>query len=248
MKKFNAFKIGIFALLITPIIYAQETPEKGRKETIKIRIETKGENGEVKVTERIIDASDMTEQEKEKVLDSLVAGKNKKVTVHIDKHVNKEDRFSADEYDFWGERDPQVFHYKDRKMNKGGDLEMEIDRIIGQADRFARELPRKIERNFPSIYSWNGNLEKNKTIQNLDVFPNRPSNDLINVRFFAPEKGDVTISVLTTTGDRVAQETIKDFEGDYTGQIKVKNFKEDQAYFILVSQGEDGSSQKLIVE
>ena len=242
MKKLTGFQVFMAVLFITPLMLMAQEPQK--KETITIRIEDRDENGNVNVNEQVIDATGMSQAEKDRILDSLDVKRNRKVTVHI----NKNDRFSReDSFD----DDANVMIFRDRKMNKGGDFEMDIDRIIGQADRIARDIPRRIQRDFPQIYSWNGDhfgLESSSTIQKLDVFPNRPVNDMVNVRFYAPEEGDVNISVLNMQGEKLAQETVKAFKGEYTGQIRVKNLKAGENLLVLVSQANDGTSRKIMIE
>lgn len=86
-----------------------------------------------------------------------------------------------------------------------------------------------------------------KTIQGLKATPNKPFNGKISVKFNAPEKGNVTISILDVNGKELANEQIKDFQGDYLGQVDIKKAATG-IYFIRVSQGTDGAVRRIKVD
>jgi hypothetical protein len=86
-----------------------------------------------------------------------------------------------------------------------------------------------------------------KTIHGLHAVPNKPFNGKISVDFNAPEKGNVTISVMDVNGKELANEQIKDFQGDYLGQIDIKKAGAG-VYFIRVSQGADGAVRRVKVD
>jgi len=86
-----------------------------------------------------------------------------------------------------------------------------------------------------------------KTINGLISFPNKPFNGKLNVRFNAPEKGNVTISVTDVNGKEIASEQIKDFSGKYLGQIDVKKSGAG-VYFVRVTQSNDGAVRRVQVD
>jgi hypothetical protein len=86
-----------------------------------------------------------------------------------------------------------------------------------------------------------------KTIHGLISYPNKPFNGKLNVRFKAPEKGNVTISVTDVNGKEIASEQIKDFSGLYLGQIDVKK-SGPGVYFVRVTQSNDGAVRRVKVE
>jgi hypothetical protein len=86
-----------------------------------------------------------------------------------------------------------------------------------------------------------------KTIQGLKATPNKPFNGKISVKFNAPEKGNVNISILDVNGKELANEQIKDFQGDYLGQVDIKKAGTG-VYFIRVSQGADGAVRRIKVD
>ena len=90
-------------------------------------------------------------------------------------------------------------------------------------------------------------LNGSKTINGLISYPNKPFNGKLNVRFKAPEKGNVTISVTDVNGKEIASEQIKDFSGLYLGQIDVKKSGAG-VYFVRVTQSNDGAVRRVKVD
>jgi hypothetical protein len=86
-----------------------------------------------------------------------------------------------------------------------------------------------------------------KTIQGLSGKQNQPFNGKLNVRFKAPQKGNVTIAVSDVNGKEIATETVKDFQGDYLGQIDLKKAGAG-IYFLRVTQGNDGAVRRVEVK
>ena len=97
-----------------------------------------------------------------------------------------------------------MFQEIHKKYKKGGDFddfEFEMERLGDHLRIIGEDMPRKISKAIPKIYTWNDGIfitEGNAGIQSLDVFPNRPVTDEVNVRFYAPKEGDVTITILDT--------------------------------------------------
>jgi hypothetical protein len=69
----------------------------------------------------------------------------------------------------------------------------------------------------------------------------------LNVEFTAPEKGNVTIAVTDVNGKEIASEVLKDFQGDYLGQIDLKKAGAG-VYFLRVTQGNDGAVRRIKVD
>ncbi|AFK02955.1 hypothetical protein Emtol_1813 [Emticicia oligotrophica DSM 17448] len=85
-----------------------------------------------------------------------------------------------------------------------------------------------------------------KTIRGVEVYPNNPKTEILNVRFNAPQKGDVSIKVLDIKGNVVAKEEIKDFTGEYVGQINIGKQKSG-IVFVMITQGEDGNVKRVVL-
>lgn len=265
MKKASTKWLLLLAIILGPMVGLSQDAENGEK--IKIRIETT-ENGKKKVVEKEIDATGMTQQEREKLIeefqDSVVKDlkKSQKTKIVISDDTNslfeEEDRFSfdfeneEDEVFNWNEGDrtrPEVHIYK-KKLRKGSDLEYGLDRFEDTMRYLGEEIPRRIERNLPRVYTWDNGLfisDGESTVQSLDVFPNRPSNNMVNVRFYAPKSGDVSITILDIEGNVVGKDRVKNFEGEFAGQVKIDS-KASGTYFVIVAQGDDGITRKVKID
>jgi hypothetical protein len=126
-------------------------------------------------------------------------------------------------------------------------------KIAPQMKKFEQNMD-EWGRNFEPKFRefWQGDINiggsgKPASIRGLEAFTNNPDKDELNIRFYAPSKGDVTISVTDTKGKQVAKKEVKDFSGDYVGQLELgKNAK--GTYFISVVQNEDGTVKRIVVE
>lgn len=263
MKNLKLPTICILALLCTPfIMLAQEAT----KERVKVRIETYDKDGKKRVVEREIDTKGMTEAEKEKVLEDIqdeamqeIAG-SKKMKIVIREGEDTDDYDDEDHFSFDGENgNEEVRIYRHKKSRKGSDSDFDFDfdsndfdtdRFREQMRVLGEDLPRKIQRAIPKIYTWNDGIfitDANASIQSLDVFPNRPVTNEVNIRFFAPKEGDVTITILDTKGNVVGKENFEAFKGEFAGQVSITAAPVG-TFFVIVSQGEDGISRKVVFE
>ena len=107
--------------------------------------------------------------------------------------------------------------------------------------------PRKMMRPLQDLHLNMLEGQVSETIQKLHIKPNAPFNGKLNVHFTAPNKGNVVISVSDLNGKELASEQIKDFQGDYLGQIDIKKAAKG-VYFIRVVQGEDGAVRRVKVD
>jgi hypothetical protein len=100
------------------------------------------------------------------------------------------------------------------------------------------------------IYEFDDRMFKDggpATIKAVDVFTNKPQTNVLNIRFFAPNEGDVKITVIDLNGKVVAKEDEKKFKGEYVGQIKLDKGSKG-VFFVMIAQGEDGVSRKVRVD
>lgn len=123
------------------------------------------------------------------------------------------------------------------------------DSIADRIRQFNIQLPRDFDRQIARPFDdWARNLNgKPSTIRGLDAYPNNPDREQLNIRFTAPTKGDVTIIVTNPKGKEVAKREIKDFAGEYVGQLDLGK-KAQGAYFLTVTQHEDGAVKRIILE
>jgi len=119
----------------------------------------------------------------------------------------------------------------------------------GMPENFEIQLdrPGMANREFKRIHRGMFAGQESKTIHGLLANPNRPFNGKLNVRFHAAEKGNVTIAVTDVEGKELAKEQIKDFEGDFVGQIDIKK-SGSGVYFVRVTQGTDGAVKRVKVD
>lgn len=92
-----------------------------------------------------------------------------------------------------------------------------------------------------------GEVNGSKTIHGLRAEQNQPFNGKLNVHFAAFEKGNVSIAVSDVNGKEIATETVKDFQGEYLGQIDLKKSGAG-VYFLRVTQGTDGAVRRVEVK
>jgi hypothetical protein len=90
-------------------------------------------------------------------------------------------------------------------------------------------------------------MNESKTVKALKIYPNKPFDNKLNLKFFAPEKGDINVTVTDINGKEVGSQKIKDFQGDFMGQVDLKkNVK--GTIFVTVTQGEDGTAKRVVIE
>ncbi|AEI48625.1 T9SS type A sorting domain-containing protein [Runella slithyformis] len=129
-------------------------------------------------------------------------------------------------------------------------VEKRIEPQMRKLERNMEEWSRDFEPKFREF--WHGDINisgagKPASIRGLEAFPNNPDKNELNLRFYAPNKGDVTITVTDTKGKQVSRKEVKDFSGDYVGQLELgKNAK--GTYFVNVIQNEDGAVKRIVIE
>lgn len=85
------------------------------------------------------------------------------------------------------------------------------------------------------------------TIRGLEAYPSNPDKFMLNVRFTAPGKGDVFIVVTNPKGKEVARRELKDFTGEFVGQVDLGS-KATGVFFITVTQNEDGAVRRVVLK
>lgn len=244
----------------------KELPTKktdDREVNVRI-IERNGD--EVREIERTYKIDGMTDPERDKMVmklvDSLKAtrkdGRKRQMTIIVedndgDRVVTRErirpnDRRSADVY-AWRNRTPRPGAplWNDREWQF--EFRREADSLADRMSRFRFQFPRDFDRQIARPFEdWARNMgTKTSTIRGLEAYPNNPDRNQLNLRFTAPAKGDVSIVVTNPKGKEVAKRDIKDFSGEFVGQIDLgKNPK--GAYFVTVTQNEDGAVKRIVIE
>lgn len=121
------------------------------------------------------------------------------------------------------------------------------DRYRRSFDTFKFNLEDLGDRLNRDFQGFNGNFAFAEGFSNVSVFTNKPATHILNLRFKSSEAGPVTISVVNLQGDLVLKESVKDFTGEYMGQLNLKEGTKG-TFFVIIAQGEKGISRKVKVE
>ncbi len=256
----------LLALGLTTLATAQKTesaPPKaaGRQFNVRV-IERNGDD--VRETERTYHIDGMTDSERDKLVmklvDSLKANRKtapgqRQMTIIVDdadgnrivtRQRNHPGPLPADAYTRRG-RAPRANSGDSSSWQH--EFHAHIDSLTDQMSRFKFQMPRDWDRQLARPFEeWARNIDsKPATIRGLSAYPNNPDRSQLNVRFTAPARGDVSIVVTNPKGKETARRDLSDFSGEFVGQIDLgKNAK--GAYFITVTQNEDGAVKRVIEE
>lgn len=282
MKK-NLTKLTLTVLLISCLAMFVNAQNSVSKQQIKVRVEREID-GRKTVQEKTIDASSMTEAERQATIDSLqnaMMGENytgKRVKVIIEETDKARSRENEDRFEF--QEDGQPSGYSDnfdennlnyrfksskpkviiKKRHFGNndfdwdseawekDFERSMNNLNNRLQYLGDEIPRRIENGVP-FYRFDNRLFDGKSapIKSVVVYPNQPDSHVINVRFYTPNEGNVSIKIIDIDGETAAQETIKNFQGEYVGQLKLRQ-NSSGTYFVMITQNNDGITKRFILE
>jgi hypothetical protein len=172
-------------------------------------------------------------------------GKERKI-YRYDPKDGRTERWDNDNRNFNFHFDEEAFADRMKRVEKR--IEPQMRKLERNMEDWSRDFEPKFREFWHSDINISGNGSgKPASIRGLEAFPNNPDKDELNIRFYAPNKGDVTITVTDTKGKQVSKKEIKDFSGDYVGQLELgKNAK--GTYFISVVQNEDGTVKRIVVE
>jgi hypothetical protein len=259
--------ITALAVCMTTTAFAQEKKEA----TVKIVI---NENGKERIIEKKFSDLDQADAELKKLSDSLdinvttTGGKKKIVRVDVNKsHSRMSDQqgnviIEKIEGGTEGGADKRVIIRRGgpgmtfTPGAQGKEANVMIFRGEGGPEGSDKEFNVELDGPMGGLGMRLKGLKKlkelakekgSKTIQGLSGKQNQPFNGKLNVRFTAPTKGNVTIAVSDVNGKEIATETVKDFQGDYLGQIDLKKAATG-VYFLRATQGNDGAVRRVEVK
>jgi hypothetical protein len=262
MQLFHSKQLILTFLVVSSVVFCQDAIAQSgndkKKTTIRIQA-TEDKNGKVKKIEKKYEVSQMTDEERkqfvDKALDSLKISKENRRSVTI----------TMDD----GEDGSTVITKKRRKVNVDNPDDPDATAFSWSddfAENFNTEKFRSHMRNFEREFKprarvivrdmedlgdrmgkfWSNEVMKPSSVRDLNVYPNNPDNGVLNLRFQAPQKGDVSIVVTDTKGKEVGKKEIKDFSGNFVGQVDIrKNTK--GTLFVTVVQNEDGATRRIVV-
>ena len=243
------------AICISTAAFAQEKQEA----TVKIVVI---ENGKERIIEKKFSDSDKADAEVKKFSDSLEinvnasGGKRKIIRMDVNKsHSRMSDQpgnviIERIEGGAEGGPDKRVII---RRGGPGMAPDNEIMTFLGKQspmpNQFNIELDGPMGRPGMKMKGMRKMMQEkgSKTIQGLSGKQNQPFNGKLNVRFNAPSKGNVSIAVSDVNGKEIATESVKDFQGDYLGQIDLKKAATG-VYFLRVTQGNDGAVRRVEIK
>lgn len=156
-----------------------------------------------------------------------------------------------------------------RKMNREMErMNIELRRLHKDLDTTAGKAIKSLDLQLNELWADTGNRVKaftmtlpdrvgamipepplpnsSKTVKSVFINPNKPYDGNLNVRFNAREKGDVTIRAVDVDGKEIAKKVLKDFEGEFMGQLELKKSREG-VLFVSVTQNNDGVFQRVVI-
>ena len=256
---------------------SQNIEEKDGKLKIHVESSQDGKKEVFEKTYNVKDmSSEAKEQLINRITDSLWTssgeGNRKQIRIKVDRNgdnanSNSDDNdmpFSLNSPN--GKTKKRVEIYKDgKKIEKDSDGNFSDDMTIFFKD-FGKDMENKFKNfdhkeMFSSMepmmkdlkFKFDGDmkdfdfLNESKTVKALKIYPNKPFDNKLNLKFYAPEKGDVSVIVTDLNGKEVGSQKFKDFQGDFMGQVDLKkNVK--GTLFVTVTQGQDGTAKRVVVE
>lgn len=245
-----------------------KTDDADKKTSIRIKV-TEDDNGKVREIEKSYQVGALSDDERQKfvdkVLDSLNVDKKRKQTISITVDDGNDGVIASKKrkkviVDHRDPREPMVFHWD-------GDFKYDLDWDSEKFNENMKSIQKNFDKNFhPKAkimmremedfgknfgksfdYAWD-NHENGKaaSIRSLNAYTNNPADDVLNLRFSVPQKGNVTVTVTDTKGKEVGKKEIHEFEGEYVGQIELKKNTKG-TLFVTVVQNEDGAVKRVVI-
>lgn len=242
-----------------------QAQNEAKKTNIEVRV-TEKKDGKINTYERSYRLDPLSDAEQkafiDKVLDSLsVDGMSQKqISISVD---DERDRHSDSPKVLSWQDDGRNFRFDTRELQSNmrqmqKELEPKMRQLQKEMEPKLRELRREIKPGLNALQqslgnigdrygdAWSKDFGQSSTVRGLNAYANNPDNGMLNLRFSAPEQGDVTITVADTQGKEVGKKTIKDFSGEFVGQIELKKNTKG-SLFVTVVQNEDGAMRKVTV-
>jgi Secretion system C-terminal sorting domain len=233
---------------------------------LRIQISTE-ENGKKTNFNRSYSVEGLTPEEKQalvdRVCDSLGLGEknpNRRFKMQIDDNneggANRRKPRKFGEENNQGTPEEQA---KGKSRSYSFDMDGDLEQLFRESFGNLGDVFQGFENN-PEMQRWLGQPGRNHqglvwrspnqkgSIQRLEVYPNNPNNNRLNVSFSAPAQGDVTVTITDIQGKEMGREIFKDFTGAFVGQIELRKTLEKGTYFVTVVQGLDGDVQRLAID
>ena len=149
----------------------------------------------------------------------------------------------------WTELDRLGWQLDTALSKNAAKIELKVNKLLADVESrpavFGFDLADRIDKTKAFTLGWeNGFPNSSKTVRAVSINPNRPFDGYLNLRFAVREKGDVVITVTDTKGKEQGRKELKDFEGEFAGQIKLKDAAAG-VLFVKIVQNDDGVSQRV---
>jgi hypothetical protein len=229
-----------------------------RKKTVIRILATEDKDGKVKNIEKKYEVPEMSDDDRQafidKAVDSLHMDKDSEqsLTITVDDgkgpttSMKKRGRVSRHRSDDW---DATAFNWTD-DLAKSFDAE-KFRSHFRDFEREFRPKARIVMKDMEDFGDrmgdfWTKEVVKPSTVRDLNVYTNNPDNSVLNLRFQAAQKGDVNILVTDTKGKEVGKKEIKDFSGEFVGQVEIRKNTRG-TLFVTVVQNEDGATRRVVL-
>jgi hypothetical protein len=242
--------------------------DSDKKTSIRIRV-SEDDNGKVRDIEKSYQVGALSDDERQKfidkVLDSLKVDKKRKQTISITVDDGNDGVIASKKrkkviVDHRDPSEPMAFHWD-------GDFKYDLEWDSEKFSENMKSIQKNIDRNFhPKAkimmremedfgknfgksfdYAWDNHENvKSASIRSLNAYTNNPADDVLNLRFGVPQKGNVTVTVTDTKGKEVGKKEIHEFEGEYVGQVELKKNTKG-TLFVTVVQNEDGAVKRVVI-
>jgi hypothetical protein len=242
--------------------FAQSEKDDQKKTSIHIKV-TEDKDGKSRTVEKNYELPDMPGPERDDFVDKAIdsmkldpTGK-KQVTITVDDgngnklvqrrgKMQKKSKDDQQEFAFTFRNDDfKDFNYNfDELRNQTRNLERQIRPKAKIMMRDMEDFGNRIGDHVGGF--WNNESAKASTVRELNVYPNNPDNGVMNLRFYVPQKGDVLVTISDTKGKEVGKKEIKDFSGEFVGQIDIKKNTKG-TLFVTVTQNEDGAVKRVVL-
>ncbi len=245
----------------------QTTPKSTSPNDVHVRIiERNGD--QVREIERTYRMDGLSDPERDKLVTRLVdslkatrsdGGKRRMTIIVEDNDGNRTDtrlrttpgnRLNGDAYVQRG-RLPRLGNDSWNNQNWSFEFRRGADSLADQLKRFQYQFPRDFDQQLVRPFQdWSRNFSagtKPSTIRGLEAYANNPDRNQLTVRFTAPAKGNVLIVVTNPIGKEVARRDVKDFSGEFVGQLDLGKNPQG-AYFITVTQNQDGAVKRILID
>lgn len=247
-----------------PVLKAQDDALP-KKEKSRVTVRVVEENGEDRIVkEHSYDTGELSQQQQRAHLDSLLnaldiegKGKNRRITITMeDGDLQKPGLFDMARKsrparaDFrWEELDKMSWQLDTALSKSAAKVEFKVNKLLADIESrpmdFHFDIGDRIKKAKAFNMDWeSGFPNSSKTVRAVAINPNKPFDGHLNLRFTVREKGDVLITVTDTKGKEQAKKELRDFEGEFVGQIKLKD-SASGVLFVNIVQNEDGVSQRV---